>query len=76
MYSPGRVADPQVQAELEAVSRETMDPRALTLTLTEWNAAPARPVTGLTVLADGTNWNPGSGAGVYTYYGGSWNKLG
>ena len=31
---------------------------------------------GLTVLADGTDWNPGSGAGVYTYYGAAWHKLG
>lgn len=31
---------------------------------------------GLTVLADGTNWNPGSGAGVYTYYSSAWHKLG
>lgn len=28
------------------------------------------------VFADGTTWNPGSGAGVYAYYGGSWKKLG
>jgi hypothetical protein len=31
---------------------------------------------GLTVLADGTVWDPGSGAGLYTYYGSSWHKLG
>lgn len=40
------------------------------------NVAPAKPRDGLTVLADGTNWNPGSGQGVYTYYGGAWHKLG
>lgn len=42
----------------------------------ELNAEPAKPRTGLTVLADGTNWDPGSGQGVYTYYNGTWNKLG
>lgn len=46
------------------------------IVLDELNVAPSRPVAGLTVRADGTNWNPGSGQGVYTYYGGAWNKLG
>lgn len=40
------------------------------------SAPPSRLYEGLTVGADGTNWNPGSGKGVYTYYSGSWNKLG
>lgn len=38
-------------------------------------AAPAKPRTGDIRLADGTQWNPGAGAGVYAYYGGVWNKL-
>lgn len=37
---------------------------------------PARTWDGLTVGADGTNWDPGSGQGVYTYYNSTWNKLG
>ena len=36
---------------------------------------PQRPQEGDTVNADGTNWNPGSGAGRYTYVGGAWVKL-
>ena len=44
--------------------------------LEELNVAPKKPRTGLTVLADGTNWNPGTGQGVYTYYAGAWHKLG
>lgn len=44
--------------------------------LDEVNVEPTAPVTGQIVLADGTNWNPGSGAGVYVYYGSAWNKLG
>lgn len=31
---------------------------------------------GMIVHADGVHWNPGAGAGIYAYYGGSWNKLG
>ena len=44
--------------------------------LKETNVVPAKPKTGMVVLADGTNWNPGSGAGFYGYYGGAWSKLG
>lgn len=38
--------------------------------------APAKPREGDIRLADGTEWDPGSGAGFYGYYGGSWAKLG
>ena len=44
--------------------------------LVELNVEPARPRDGLIVLADGTNWNPGSGAGYYGYQDGSWTFLG
>lgn len=40
------------------------------------HAAPAKPRDGDFRLADGTNWNPGSGAGFYGYHSGAWNKLG
>jgi hypothetical protein len=30
---------------------------------------------GLVAFANGTDWNPGSGAGLYEYRGGAWNKL-
>lgn len=39
-------------------------------------APPAKIKEGMIVLADGTDWNPGLGAGFYGYYNGSWNKLG
>ena len=42
----------------------------------ELHAEPAKPRTGMTVLADGTDWDPGSGAGFYGYYGSAWVKLG
>lgn len=37
--------------------------------------APTKPYEGMTRLADGTHWNPGSGKGVYTYFDGTWNKI-
>ena len=38
--------------------------------------APTKPREGDLRLADGTSWNPGSGAGFYGYYGSAWVKLG
>jgi len=39
---------------------------------------PDKPYTGMTRFADGTNWDPGSGRGVYYYDENdtSWHKLG
>ncbi len=37
---------------------------------------PSKPRDGQVVLADGTNWNPGSGVGFYGYRNGSWTFLG
>lgn len=79
-YAPGPVpADPEalpafLTAELRAISGVIqllaaghIDPSY---------AAPAKLRNGDIRLADGISWNPGSGPGIYAYYGGSWNKLG
>lgn len=39
-------------------------------------APPAKPQEGMIMQADGTRWNPGSGAGFYGYIGGAWHFLG
>lgn len=39
-------------------------------------AAPAKPREGMLAIADGTEWDPGAGQGVYCYYGAAWHKLG
>jgi hypothetical protein len=36
------------------------------------HVAPPKPREGMVVVADGTDWNPGQGAGQYTYIGGVW----
>jgi hypothetical protein len=46
------------------------------MTLDTLYAEPAKPREGDIVLADGTSWDPGSGAGTYQYRGGTWNLLG
>jgi len=43
--------------------------------LTQLNVAPEKPRDGYVYYADGTNWNPGSGAGLYEYIGGAYAKL-
>ena len=43
--------------------------------LEQTNVAPNKPRDGDIRYADGTNWNPGSGTGIYAYVGGSWTKL-
>lgn len=45
------------------------------IVLVPQNVAPTKLFEGMIVNADGTNWNPGSGAGLYEYIGSAWNKL-
>lgn len=40
------------------------------------HAEPIKKEAGLAVYADGTDWDPGSGKGLYEYDGSSWNYLG
>ena len=63
----------------EWVARELARVREALETATDvefLTAVPAKPREGMRVGADGTNWNPGAGKGVYVYYSGAWNKLG
>lgn len=46
------------------------------LGLVQKNAEPDKYGDGLVVYADGTNWNPGSGEGLYARYNSAWNALG
>lgn len=39
-------------------------------------AAPSKPRKGDLRYADGTTWNPGSGAGIYRYTGSAWVFVG
>lgn len=39
-------------------------------------AAPAKPRDGMLRNADGVLWDPGSGAGLYRFGGGTWHYLG
>ena len=63
-----------IQAELERIAQCFAEFDFMQLV--ELHNEPTKLRTGLTVMADGTDWNPGSGQGVYTYYAGAWHKLG
>lgn len=62
--------------ELMRVSLSQSSLSVNSVTLGTTTVEPIKVYEGLTVLADGVNWNPGGGQGVYTYYNSTWNKLG
>lgn len=64
-----------IARELEEISRALSEPNQF-LTLDTSYKTPSKLREGMIVLADGTQWNPGSGAGFYGYRGGSWRFLG
>lgn len=82
MYVPGNPpSNPAdlgrwLREELERLAGALQAPSQL-MALEISHAPPQRlPADRVTLaFADGTNWNPGAGAGVYAYYSGTWNKL-
>lgn len=60
-----------IYAELQRIAEGAGE-----LQLDTLHAAPSKPREGLVVMADGTDWDPGSGAGAYIYRGSAWHLLG
>lgn len=80
-YSPSQISEGTPQQLIAWAMREFQKiAQAITFGLARRvefrNVEPARPREGDVVGADGTNWDPGSGQGVYAYYAGAWHKLG
>lgn len=71
MYIPSHSAD----AEFQEVARAMSQPQPFMLLATSY-AAPPKIMNGMVVLADGVQWDPGSGAGFYGYRNGAWQLLG
>lgn len=63
-----------IQDELVAISRSLQEQTELQLV--PRNVEPSRPREGMIVMADGVNWDPGSGKGAYLYSAGAWAFLG
>ena len=74
-YNPGIVDDQIVGRELIKIA-DALDTPDKFLMLDMQYVAPTKLRDGMIALADGTTWDPGSGAGVYAYYGSAWVKLG
>lgn len=63
-----------LESELTTIARELSE--TTVLELRPLHAEPPKPRAGMIVYADGTDWNPGSGEGVYSYsLAGTWVKL-
>ncbi len=78
-YEPGPLPDNSedlgiyVVTELKRLGNILFNQSVLRLEQT--NTAPAKPRQGDIREADGSNWNPGSGAGIYWFDGTTWNQL-
>lgn len=77
MYAPGSLppdVPSYLRRELQSISESMVAPSS-SLTLDVLAVAPKKPRNGMLVIADGTNWNPGAGVGVYARIAGAWVKL-
>lgn len=63
-YNAGFVSDAQSREEFARVQTALNDAQP-EMRLKVLHAAPKRMFAGMVVYADGTDWNPGSGEGVY-----------
>lgn len=77
-YYPGQVPqgwDRQwLQAELRRIA-EVLSAGSDAVRIEATAVAPTKVVEGMIRRADGTNWDPGRGAGLYIYRGGSWKLI-
>lgn len=79
-YSPG--IPPENAAEMRRFLLDEFNRIAAAISLLaaghidKTYVAPPKPRDGDIRMADGASWNPGSGAGVYAYYGAAWHFLG
>jgi hypothetical protein len=82
MYEPTTTpsdAPPGLRSWLAAQLRQIADalgrPEVASIRFGPLAAQPEHYVEGDLVFANGTDWNPGSGAGLYERRGGAWRKL-
>lgn len=61
--------------QFRLIAGEFAAPQSALVTIEPRGVEPARPTNGMLVYADGTAWNPGSGAGFYKREGGAWVKF-
>ena len=66
-------ATPEIISMFQQIARWTEDPTQVLVH--EQHVEPDKPRLGLLVFADGTDWNPGSGAGLYVYKAAGWTFI-
>jgi hypothetical protein len=62
-------------SSLRQIADSLGEPEVVAIRFSILNAEPARREDGDVAYADGTHWNPGSGAGLYERRGAAWHKL-
>lgn len=70
----GQALEEYVSAELRRVA-ESLNTLENGLAFPIFHSEPGKPREGQLARADGTDWNPGAGAGFYERVGGVWSKL-
>ena len=61
---------------MEELRRISLGTSTSTVQLDVLHKAPDKPKDGTLAMADGLDWDPGGGAGVYAYRAGQWRFLG
>lgn len=78
-YYPGTIPEEYNQAvlteELERIATALAALEVPTILLAPQHVEPTRPQIGMIATADGSDWDPGHGAGVYEYNGSEWEPL-
>lgn len=74
MYKQSGIDNPELNQELVRLEEALNSPFDVHQ-LRELHVEPTKPKDGMLARADGTNWNPGSGAGMYLREDGQWKKL-
>lgn len=78
-YIPGNVNPADMatflRQELDKIA-QAIESQSESLSLKTLHAAPTKYRDGTIVKADGTDWNPGSGSGLYVYRDATWHFLG
>lgn len=79
IYSPGFVPQEYDAAwmteELQRLAASLAEFEVPLLRIVPLHVAPTKLFEGLIANADGTDWNPGGGGGLYQYLSGAWVKL-
>ena len=70
-YHASFVSDPVVRRELQKIAESLASSNEEDVLHKE----PENPRQGNRAFADGTDWNPGSGEGLYVYLSTGWSKL-